>query len=301
MHADGSIPITQEKAGGPPSPLPGEVSQPHRIAFSSSVKQQIQHVGIAKPPHRSHDLFTWSSQLQVKMFPMRTLILSDLHLGSRHSNVALLNEVLDKEAFDRIVLNGDTIHNVNLRKLTPQHWAMLERLRQLGKSRELILVRGNHDHEIDFLPGSTKDHLSTANVLPALLGVPMLENYQLQVNGHHYLVMHGDRFDPTMNYPVVTEVAYLCYQFTTKVNKKLAKWLKKKSKRVGGLLEVVRRNSIAHAQKENLPGIITGHTHFAEDVYMDDIHYVNSGSWTENPCSYLIANQRDITLHHLSD
>src|ERR1019366_1246929 len=157
---------------------------------------------------------------------MRTLILSDIHLGSRHSNVALLMDVLDREPFDRLILNGDTIHNLNFRKMTPPHWAVLERLRKIGKEREMILVRGNHDHELDYLPGTTKAELSTAHILPGLLEVPMREEYQLQVNGHHYLVMHGDRFDPTMAYPVVTDVAYMCYQITTQLNKKLAKWLK---------------------------------------------------------------------------
>jgi len=232
---------------------------------------------------------------------MRTLILSDIHLGSRHSNVALLRDVLDREPFDRLILNGDTLHNIKLHKLMPQHWLILDRLRQIGKSRELILMRGNHDHELDYLPGKPIDRLTTASILPGLLEVPMREKYQLQVNGHSYLVMHGDRFDPTMSYPIVTETAYVCYQLTTKINKKLAKWLKKKSKKFGGLLEIVRKNSIAHAQRENLPGIILGHTHFAEDIYQDDIHYMNSGSWTETPCGYLTADMEKITLHQLAD
>jgi len=232
---------------------------------------------------------------------MRTIILSDIHLGSRHCNAALLEEVLDREPFDRLVLNGDTIHHLNFRKMTRPHWALLERLRRIGKERELVLVRGNHDHQADFVPGSTKDQLTTASVLPRLLEVPMCEEYRLPVNGHQYLVMHGDRFDPTMKYPVLTDVAYMAYQITTKVNKKLAKWLKKRSKKWGGLLEVVRKNSIAHSQKTNFPGIITGHTHFAEDVYYEDIHYMNSGSWTESPCGYLTADKDQIKLHQIAD
>ena len=232
---------------------------------------------------------------------MKTLILSDIHLGCRHTNVALLMDVLDRQPFDRLILNGDTIHNLNFRKMSPRHWALLDRLRQIGKSRELILVRGNHDHGADYLPGQPLTGLSSANILPALLGVPMVEDYQFQVNGHEYLVMHGDRFDPTMAYPAVTEVAYLCYQFTSQINKKLAKWIKKKSKKWGGLLEVIRQNSIAHAQRVNTPGIITGHTHFAEDLHQSEIHYVNSGSWTENTCAYLLADPHSITLHQLSD
>src|SRR5437870_3459697 len=105
---------------------------------------------------------------------MRTLILSDIHLGSRHCNHQLIAEVLDRETFDRIILNGDTIHNVNFKKFTEPHWALLERFRQLGKERELILIRGNHDHEPDYFHNRNKV-LTTGHILPALLEVPMRE------------------------------------------------------------------------------------------------------------------------------
>lgn len=236
---------------------------------------------------------------------MRTLILSDIHLGSRHCNHHLVNEVLDKEVFDRLVLNGDTIHNVNLRKLTKPHWQILDRFRAIGRERELILLRGNHDHEYEHFPGASLEHvdraLDTSSVLPALLQVPMRENYRLPISGDDYLILHGDCFDPTMCYPVLTDVAFMAYQFTTKLNKKLAKWLKKKSKKWGGILEFVRDQSVKYAEREGLRGMVTGHTHFAEDVHFGDIHYVNTGSWTESPCAYVTADRHFITLHHVTD
>ena len=161
---------------------------------------------------------------------------------------------------------------------------------------EHLMFRGSEHY-----PGKERNGLDTSNVLPALLEVPMREDYRLPVNGHEYLILHGDRFDPTMNYPVVQEAAFLAYQFTTKLNKKLAKWLKRKSKKWGGILELVRSQSISFARKEGLHGVITGHTHFAEDVLIDDIHYVNSGSWTESPCAYITADNGELKLHHVSD
>jgi UDP-2,3-diacylglucosamine pyrophosphatase LpxH len=233
---------------------------------------------------------------------MRTLILSDLHLGSRHCNVELVNEVLDHERYDRLVLNGDTINNVNFRKLTRHHWNLLHRFRKIGKERDLVLIRGNHDHDWDFRPGANGDNpLGTGHVLPALLETPMHEDVKLEIGGRPYLVLHGDRFDPTLNYPLLTDVAVFCYQFTTKLNKKLAKWLKKKSKKFGGLLEFIRTQSIEFARRSDYAGVITGHTHFAEDIHDDQVHYVNSGSWTESPCSYVIVEAGRVTLHHVSD
>jgi UDP-2,3-diacylglucosamine pyrophosphatase LpxH len=248
---------------------------------------------------------------------MRTVILSDIHLGSRHCNTALLNDVLDREPFDRLILNGDTLNSVNLRKLSGSHWKLLDRFRKLARSRELVLIRGNHDHDGDHIPlhlthpsanghtstnGDRKDQgIGTFNVLPALLEVPMREEYLLDVGGASYLVLHGDRFDPTLNSPMVTEVACFAYQLTTKVNKKVAKWLKKKSKRWSGVLEFVRSQSVAHAQKVGVAGVITGHTHFAEDSTIDNVHYLNTGCWTEYPCTYIAIDGHNVSLKHPSE
>src|SRR5579859_5330350 len=126
---------------------------------------------------------------------MKTLILSDLHLGSKHSHTRQILEILERESFDRLILNGDTIHSLNLRKFKIGHWRVLDRLRSLVRSREVILLRGNHDHE-EFNP---EDGFGSRGVLPALLGVPMVEEYQLKVGDQSYLVLHGDRFDPILN------------------------------------------------------------------------------------------------------
>jgi len=234
---------------------------------------------------------------------MRTLILSDVHLGNKHCNVPLLTAVLQREPFDRLILNGDTLQNVNLRKLDGEHWALLERFRKLGKERELILLRGNHDHEPDFNPQANGQNpaMGTHLVLPGLLEVPMQEEITLQVGQRKYIVMHGDRFDPTLRYPLVTDVACYCYQIITKINKKSAKWIKKKSKRWSGVLKLVRQQSIALARSMKMDGIITGHTHFSEDSQEGEIHYVNSGCWTEHPNSYVSVDDENVTLHHETD
>lgn len=232
---------------------------------------------------------------------MKTLILSDIHLGSKHCSHLLLREVLKSEPFDRLILNGDTLNSVNLKKLKSEHWHLVDILRKLGKQRELIVIRGNHDHEAEDDPQVNGHGFSTRNVLPALLEAPMIEDYQLQVGSGKYHLMHGDRFDPTLHYPVLTDVAGFCYQMTTKMNKKLAKWLKKKSKKWGGVLEYVRNKSLEFAKQNGFAGIITGHTHFAEDSHHEGIHYLNTGCWTEHPCTYLSASSTGITLHSMAE
>jgi UDP-2,3-diacylglucosamine pyrophosphatase LpxH len=235
---------------------------------------------------------------------MKTLILSDLHLGSRNCHAPEVLDVLGRLDFDRLILNGDTINNVNLRKLTPAHWSVVDRLRKLAQTRELILLRGNHDYEHPVSANGNGNGKAPGfgphDVLPALLGVPMREDYRLDIGGRPYLVLHGDRFDPTLNYPLLTDMADWCYQLSQKINKKLAKWLKKGSKRWGGILEWVRSQSAAYARREGFTGVVTGHTHFADDTHVGDIHYVNSGCWTEPPCTYVTVEAERVQLHHMA-
>jgi UDP-2,3-diacylglucosamine pyrophosphatase LpxH len=129
----------------------------------------------------------------------------------------------------------------------------------------------------------------------------MVEDYTLDIGGRPYLVLHGDRFDPTLNYYVVSEMADWCYQLSQKVNKKLAKWLKKKSKKWGGILEMVRQQSVAHARTKGFEGVVTGHTHYADDVHVEGVHYVNTGCWTEPPCTYVTVEADSVQLHHVPD
>src|SRR5947209_3724405 len=150
---------------------------------------------------------------------MTTLIVSDIHLGSLNSQTALLSQLLETD-FNRLILNGDTVNNLNLKKLQPAHWNIIGQLRRIAEERELILIRGNHD-------GQAKEvaDFGPLDVLATLLGVELLEEYPLEMGASRYLVLHGDRFDPTLNWPILTDTADWCYHAAQKINKKAAKWL----------------------------------------------------------------------------
>jgi UDP-2,3-diacylglucosamine pyrophosphatase LpxH len=63
----------------------------------------------------------------------------------------------------------------------------------------------------------------------------------------------------------------------------------------------VRSRSVEHARTLGYEGIVTGHTHFADDLHIDGMHYVNSGCWTEPPCAYVVADNSQISLHEVRD
>ena len=138
-------------------------------------------------------------------------------------------------------------------------------------------------------------------VLARLLGVHLHEEFIFEIQHQRYLVLHGDQFDPTLDGVFMSEMAGYCYGLSKKINKKLAKWLKKKTKKWSRVLECIKTGLIGHARTKGFDGVVTGHTHFADDAHVGDTHYLNSGCWTEPPCSFLHVESGRMTLHQLPD
>ena len=71
-----------------------------------------------------------------------------------------------------------------------------------------------------------------------------------------------------------------------------AKFLKRNSKTFLRCKDKVKNSAIKLAKHEKSDFVCCGHTHFAEEGN----EYFNSGSWTENPCTYLEVNSGLIKL-----
>jgi UDP-2,3-diacylglucosamine pyrophosphatase LpxH len=222
---------------------------------------------------------------------MNTVIVSDLHLGARNSRTDLLAELLDGD-FDRLVLNGDTVDGPDPRRFRPRDWQIIDTLRGVARSRELVLVRGNHDVPAHGDAGRATD------LLTGLLGTELRDEYVLEVGGDRYLVLHGDRFDGTMNLTRVGDAADLVYRGVQRVSRPAAHFLKAASKHVCGVVGAVRRGALAYARERGFAGIITGHTHFHHDEYIDGVHFLNTGCWVDHPCSYVQAEGGLVRLRH---
>jgi UDP-2,3-diacylglucosamine pyrophosphatase LpxH len=222
---------------------------------------------------------------------MKTLIVSDLHLGARNSRTDLIAELLEGD-FDRLVLNGDTVDRPDLRLFRPCDWRVLDALRAVARSRELVLVRGNHD-----VPAHG-DRERAANLLTGLLDTELRDEYALDVGGDRYLVVHGDRFDATMNLTWVGDAADLVYRGVQRASRPVAHFLKWGSKHVCGVVGAVQRGALAHARQRGFAGVITGHTHFHHDEFIDGLHYLNTGCWVDHPCSYVEVTEGEARLRH---
>ena len=41
------------------------------------------------------------------------------------------------------------------------------------------------------------------------------------------------------------------------------------------------------ARQRDLGGIILGHSHVAHDIFVNGVHYLNAGCWTERPSAFV--------------
>jgi len=209
-----------------------------------------------------------------------TVIISDIHLGSKISRAQILVDFLDNVSFDRLIINGDVFDSINMRRLNRYHWKVLSRLRLLTDSenhKEVIWIRGNHDGYSD--------------LLSQLLGVKVLNEYTFFWNDQRVIVMHGDIFDTfTSRYKWLSDIADYFYRFTIYIDPikmRLGHWLKRNSKMFIRNTQIVRNRAVAYAKHKKADMIICGHTHYAEDTIVDGVRYLNSGCWTDIPVHFI--------------
>ncbi len=204
------------------------------------------------------------------------VVVSDLHLGARNSLGRAFLDFLQRTRFQRLVIAGDMFEYPNLKGLRDQDLGVLGDLRRLSDELPVIWLQGNHDpaHE----------------VWQNLLGIQPRQYVILGVGHRSYYVCHGDRWDISVNvaWPVVAS-ANAIYRFSQRIDSthRLARRLKHSSKRFCRVSRAIREGACETARAENHAGIIIGHSHVAEECVVDGVHYLNSGCWTELPCTFV--------------
>jgi hypothetical protein len=56
------------------------------------------------------------------------------------------------------------------------------------------------------------------------------------------------------------------------------------------------RNAVNVARENGYEAVTCGHTHFAEDMVVNGVRYINTGAWTEFPAHYLHISQDNMVL-----
>lgn len=221
----------------------------------------------------------------------RTIVLSDIHLGTVHSKVNEVSQFLKRVDCDRLILNGDIIDGWHIRKngskrWQPAHTQFFKILMKMMENShtEIIYVVGNHDDFLDAL-------------IPLRLGnITVVRDYMLESNGKQYFVTHGDVFDRvTSQMKWLASLGDTGYTFLLWFNgwynryrravgkpyNSLSRRIKQRVKTAVSYISDFEQTLVEFAQSKKCHGVICGHIHHPENRYYGDIHYLNSGDWVE--------------------
>lgn len=218
---------------------------------------------------------------------MKAIVVSDLHIGSRYflreNFMQFLQNIPQNWEF---ILNGDIINNP-YGKLKPADLRILDRFKEMSLQQEVVWVRGNHDN----------------GYIPDNLG-------KIQIKQHHALqkrlfVTHGDFFDEVMPRSQLFIKAFkMMHDLRVKLGARpihVAQYAKKWQSFYAYLRKNVMLNAVNYAAANGFKAVTCGHTHFAEEQFVYDIKYLNTGSWTEYPTYFVQVTDTEITLNKTAD
>jgi UDP-2,3-diacylglucosamine pyrophosphatase LpxH len=239
----------------------------------------------------------------------KTIIVSDVHLGSNDSKAKELVRFLKKHTCDQLIMNGDIIDGWQLRRSgtwKKKHTRFFRVvLRMIEKKQtEVIYTRGNHD---DFLD----------NVLPFHIGrLHIIRDFIYESNNKKYWVVHGDIFDSvTTNMKWLAKLGDIGYNLLLWINKiynyrrmrqgkpyfSLAQEIKAKVKSAVSYISDFEKELVSLARDRKVDGVICGHIHQPAIQQYSGILYLNSGDWVETLSALVEDNHGNWKIIYYSD
>ncbi|MGA0134749.1 MAG: UDP-2,3-diacylglucosamine diphosphatase, partial [Opitutales bacterium] len=233
----------------------------------------------------------------------RTLVLSDLHLGTKDSQARELLEVLRGVRCEKLILNGDIIDLWSLRRKnhwSPAHTAVVRRLMKMAEKdgTKVVYLRGNHDDFLRRLIPIALDRIELAE-----------EHVHVGADGRRYLCIHGDAFDTvTAKMRWLAVIGDISYQLLLDINRFYNRWRAWRGKEYFSLSQAIKgrvKEAVSFisrfedhiqslAARRGCDGVMCGHIHKAEDRMIGGVRYLNSGDWVESLTA--VVEETDGTL-----
>ncbi len=212
------------------------------------------------------------------------LIISDLHLGSAHSQEEKLYNLIKSIDYDELILAGDIIEFLRTPSFTTFTHKIIDEI--VSRSKPIIYIVGNHDIAFESFVGSK------------IKDIKFVRSYDFNYKDRTFRVQHGDEYDAgVVKWRYTIEfISFLQNMLERVFHIDLTTWWanrqlkKRKLKRVW---DIVKWNEKADV-------FIMGHTHNPEVLIWVDKNekiktYVNTGDWVSN-CTYVIVRDGQVRL-----
>lgn len=232
---------------------------------------------------------------------VRTVWISDVHLGTPGCNADLLLDFLKSIQPETLYLVGDIIDGWKLKRgwYWPQrHNDVVRRvLKMAARGTRVIFIPGNHDEFLRPYAGLAFGGVQIA-----------LDAIHTTADGRRLLVCHGDEFDGVVLYHRwIAWAGDVGYELLLKLNQHfnrvrlalgLPYWsisahIKKRVKNAVAFIGRFEEAVAEAARMRGLDGVVCGHIHSAEIRTIGDILYMNDGDWVES-CTALVEQQNGL-------
>lgn len=230
---------------------------------------------------------------------VRSIFLSDIHLGTRACQAEALLQFIRLYETEYLYLVGDIIDLWAMGRSI--HWSPAQNvviqkiLRMARHGTKVALIPGNHDEALREYVGTQFGNIQI-----------LREHIHETVDGRRFLLVHGDDFDQvTRHHRWVAVLGDVAYNFLVRLNSYLS-WIRRLLRRPGywSLAGFAKRKvksalqfiydfeeSVTHhARSRNMDGVICGHIHAAIIKDCDGTTYVNCGDWVDS-CTAIIEWQ----------
>lgn len=231
------------------------------------------------------------------MEKIKTLFISDVHLGSINSQASKLLDVFKKYEFEKLIIVGDFIDMTSLKRKffwTQDHSTVIQKVLRLSRKEvEVVYIIGNHDFYIRDL--IEEGPISIGEIL-------ICDEYIYEtIKGERIFITHGDCFDGFIRlHPFLYVLGDKAYSLSMFINKyynrirkifgfqywSLSAYLKTRVKNAIKFISEYKNMSEARLKEVKCDSIMIGHTHTPE---IELGRYYNTGDWVES-CSYIIEN-----------
>lgn len=219
----------------------------------------------------------------------KTIIISDVHLGTRDSKTKELAQFLKNNSCNRLIINGDFIdawHLMRKKSWGKKDTRVIRRILKMTEEHktDILYIRGNHDDFLDRL-------------IPVTFGsIRLLDDLTIRSGGKKLFITHGDIFDLiSSRFKWIANLGDLGYKFLLWLNRRhnkirrlkglpynsLSQKIKHRVKMAVSFISDFETTMVEFAKAHHYDGIICGHIHQPALKEIDGILYMNSGDWVE--------------------
>ncbi|TDQ48299.1 UDP-2,3-diacylglucosamine diphosphatase [Permianibacter aggregans] len=236
---------------------------------------------------------------------VRSVFLSDLHLGTRSCQAENLLHFLEQTSFQQLFLLGDIVDLLAMSRQSywpTQHGRILKTIMKKARAGvQIMLIPGNHDCALRQFRHWRHENIQIQH-----------EHVYTTAAGKRYWLIHGDRFDHQMTLSPALEwlgdklndglVSLQSWvnarrRRQQKASVQFTRRIKERTPAARRYIEQFSSVVINATREKACDGVICGHIHYPQSLHDQGVHYLNTGDWVESRSA--IVESHDGRLHLL--